>query len=168
MRFVFFVHSLVSDWNHGNAHFIRGIITELKSRGHQVSVYEPALSWSRSNLIKDYGLHVLDSFYHYYPGIRSNQYRIEDLDLDMVLEGADVVIVHEWNEHELVYRIGQHRKVHSGYRLFFHYTHHRSVSDPESMKKYDLNCYDGVLAFVEVIRRIYLDNSCAQNVLTWH
>ena len=48
----------------------------------------------------------------------SIQYRIEELDLDAVLEGANVVIVHEWNAHELVYRIGQHRKVHSGYRLF--------------------------------------------------
>ena len=24
MRFVIFTHSLVSDWNHGNAHFLRG------------------------------------------------------------------------------------------------------------------------------------------------
>ena len=24
-----FTHSLVSDWNHGNAHFLRGIATEL-------------------------------------------------------------------------------------------------------------------------------------------
>ena len=70
MRFVFFVHSLISDWNHGNAHFIRGIVTELKARGHQVSIYEPALSWSLSNLINDYGSHVLDTFSHYYPGIK--------------------------------------------------------------------------------------------------
>jgi len=168
MRFVFFVHSLISDWNHGNAHFIRGIVTELKARGHQVSIYEPALSWSLSNLINDYGSHVLDTFSHYYPGIRSIQYRIEELDLDAVLEGANVVIVHEWNAHELVYRIGQHRKVHSGYRLFFHDTHHRSVSDPESMKKYDLTHYDGVLAFGEVIRQIYLANSWTKNAWTWH
>ncbi len=168
MRFVFFVHSLISDWNHGNAHFIRGIVTELKARGHQVSIYEPALSWSLSNLIKDCGSHALDSFSHYFPGISSIQYRIEELDLDAVLEGADVVIVHEWNAHELVYRIGQHRKMHSGYCLFFHDTHHRSVSDPESMKKYDLTHYDGVLAFGEVIRQIYLANSWTQNAWTWH
>jgi hypothetical protein len=35
MRFVIFTHSLVSDWNHGNAHFLRGIATELVKRGHQ-------------------------------------------------------------------------------------------------------------------------------------
>lgn len=168
MRFVFFVHSLVSDWNHGNAHFLRGIVTELIHRGHQVSVYEPALSWSLYNLIQDCGSHALDSFSHYFPGIKSLQYRIEDLDIDAVLDAADVVIVHEWNDHELVYRIGKHRKLHSGYRLFFHDTHHRSVTDPESMKKYDLSYYDGVLAFGEVIREIYLKNSWANNAWTWH
>ena len=58
--------------------------------------------------------------------------------------------------------------MHSGYRLFFHDTHHRSVSDPESMKKYDLTHYDGVLAFGEVIRQIYLANSWTKNAWTWH
>ena len=24
-----FAHSLVSDWNHGNAHFLRGVLSEL-------------------------------------------------------------------------------------------------------------------------------------------
>ena len=29
MRFVFYTHSLVSDWNHGNAHFVRGVLREV-------------------------------------------------------------------------------------------------------------------------------------------
>ena len=29
MRFVLFCHSLRSDWNHGNAHFLRGVVTDL-------------------------------------------------------------------------------------------------------------------------------------------
>ena len=29
MRVVMFYHSLLSDWNHGNAHFLRGIVSEL-------------------------------------------------------------------------------------------------------------------------------------------
>ena len=40
MRFVLFCHSLLSDWNHGNAHFLRGVVTELCERGHLVDVYE--------------------------------------------------------------------------------------------------------------------------------
>ena len=37
-----FAHSLVSDWNHGNAHFLRGIVRELQARGHEVRLFEPA------------------------------------------------------------------------------------------------------------------------------
>ena len=42
MRIVLFCHSLVSDWNHGNAHFLRGVVRELMSRGHDVRVFEAA------------------------------------------------------------------------------------------------------------------------------
>lgn len=54
MRIVFFVHSLLSDWNHGNAHFLRGVATELVSRGHGVAVYEPRDAWSLRNLVAEY------------------------------------------------------------------------------------------------------------------
>ena len=30
-KIVLFCHSLRSDWNHGNAHFLRGIATELQA-----------------------------------------------------------------------------------------------------------------------------------------
>ena len=42
MQVVLFSHSLVSDWNHGNAHFLRGVVRELQARGHEVRVLEPA------------------------------------------------------------------------------------------------------------------------------
>ena len=49
MRFVMFYHSLVSDWNHGNAHFLRGVARELLRRGAtRCVVYEPADGWSRA------------------------------------------------------------------------------------------------------------------------
>ena len=37
MHFTLFVHSLLSDWNHGNAHFLRGVCSELLARGRAVS-----------------------------------------------------------------------------------------------------------------------------------
>ena len=50
MLFSLFYHSLISDWNHGNAHFLRGVCTELLARGHQVQVFERANGWSVRNL----------------------------------------------------------------------------------------------------------------------
>ena len=42
MRFVIFCHSVLSDWNHGNAHFLRGVATELAARGHDVRTLRAA------------------------------------------------------------------------------------------------------------------------------
>ena len=168
MEIVFFVQSLISDWNHGNAHFLRGLVTELGRRGHSVSVFEPRGSWSLTNLIEDHGERVIKNFENYFPSLSSTRYDPEKLDLDKVLDGANLVVVHEWNEPELVARIGRHRALNTGYRLLFHDTHHRSITLPEQMQSYDLSQYDGVLAFGEVIRSIYLNRSWASRAWTFH
>ena len=48
MKIVMFYHSLLSDWNHGNAHFLRGIVRELQSRGVKVQVCEVRRCLERS------------------------------------------------------------------------------------------------------------------------
>src|SRR5438067_2055250 len=124
MRIVMFYHSLLSDWNHGNAHFLRGIATELISRGHDVVIFEPRNSWSMQNLLREHGREPIRKFRAAYPRLDSTQYELETLDLDAALKDAELVVVHEWNSHELVRRIGEHRRRNGGYRLFFHDTHH--------------------------------------------
>jgi spore maturation protein CgeB len=167
MHFVLFYHSLQSDWNHGNAHFLRGICSELLALGHSVRVFEPADGWSLRQLRAEQGECALEDFRTVYPGLSSQFYESAELDLDSALEGADVVIVHEWSDPELVRRIGRHR-LRSAYRLLFHDTHHRAVSAPEELERYDLSCYDGVLAFGEVLRRLYLERGWAARAWTWH
>jgi len=168
MHFVFFVHSLLSDWNHGNAHFLRGVLTELKARGHRVTVYEPRDAWSLQNLLDEHGEAAVEGFRRAYPGLDSVRYTLETLDLEAALADADVVIVHEWNAHALVSRIGRHRADRGGYRLLFHDTHHRAVTDPGAMAAYDLAHYDGVLAFGQVLRDLYLREGWARQAWTWH
>jgi spore maturation protein CgeB len=167
MRIVMFYHSLLSDWNHGNAHFLRGIATELLSRHHEVAVFEPHHSWSLQNLMAEHGEAPLEKFHAAYPSLESVRYDLAKLDLDEALDGADLVIVHEWNDHELVRRIGQHR-ARGHYRLFFHDTHHRLTSDPDAMQGYDLSDYDGVLAYGEILRQLYESHGLARRVWTWH
>src|SRR5687767_11593430 len=105
MRVVLFCHSLLSDWNHGNAHFLRGVVTELEARGHEVHVYEPIDAWSVENLVRDHGAEALDLARVAYPALRLRRYHPSTLDLDEALDGADLVIVHEWTEPDLVRRI---------------------------------------------------------------
>ncbi|HUF28012.1 MAG TPA: glycosyltransferase [Gemmatimonadaceae bacterium] len=168
MRIVMFYHSLVSDWNHGNAHFLRGVVAELLARGHDVRVYEPADGWSRTNLVREQGTAVLAAFASAFPGLESTGYRLDTLDLDEALDGADLVLVHEWNEHELVRRIGAHRAATRAYPLLFHDTHHRSVTDRDGVAGYDLRHFDGVLAFGEVVRSVYLEMGWTERAWTWH
>jgi spore maturation protein CgeB len=168
MRIAMFYHSLVSDWNHGNAHFLRGVATELASLGHDVRVFEPSDSWSRANLLTEYGEGPVREFENHYPALRNRVYDEALIDLDRELHGVDLVLVHEWNSHSLVRRIGEWRARTPGARVLFHDTHHRSATNPKAMGAYDLSRYDGVLAYGEVIRAIYLDNAWTQRAWTWH
>lgn len=168
MRIILFYHSLVSDWNHGNAHFLRGIATELLARDHEVVVYEPADGWSLKNLLREYGPQPLQRFQAAYPELESVPYHWSQLNLDRVLDGADLVLVHEWNEAQLVRRLGEHRARRGHYRLLFHDTHHRMVTNPQGMDDYDLRHYDGVLAYGKVLRELYLSEGRARRAWTWH
>ncbi len=168
MRVVMFYHSLVSDWNHGNAHFLRGIAAELLARGHDVRIYEPHGGWSLANLTAEYGTRPVEEFRQAFPNLRSTLYDAATLDPDRSLEGADLVLVHEWNGPELVRLLGRHRARSGGYRLLFHDTHHRAVTAPHEIAQYDLAHYDGVLAFGRVLRDLYLDRGWAVRAWTWH
>jgi spore maturation protein CgeB len=168
MRTVIFCHSLISDWNHGNAHFLRGIAAELQARGHEVIAYEPADGWSRHQLLADAGPSAIAAFHQRFPRLSSVPVDLEHVDLDEVLDGADLVLVHEWNPHALVRRIGRHKARRGRYVLLFHDTHHRSVTDAEAMARYRLDEYDGVLAFGEVIRQRYLRQGWGRRAWTWH
>lgn len=177
MKFSLFYHSLVSDWNHGNAHFLRGIVSELLERGHQVQVYEPANGWSKQQLIDTHGLEPIKAFHQAYPQLqmRGQFYEQHTLDLEQIAEDSDVIIVHEWNEPWLVNGLGELRnRIQYGsnrgqpFTLLFHDTHHRAVSDPEWIKRFNLECYDGILAFGDILTNVYRAHGWSDTVWTWH
>ena len=167
MKFVLFYHSLVSDWNHGNAHFLRGVVRELLLQGHGVKVYESENGWSLRNLRKAAGPAAFAGFHQAYPELRSQFYTADTLDLSGVLEDADVVIVHEWNPPELIARVGREARTH-GVRAYFHDTHHRCVTDAAAMAMFDLTDYEGVLAFGATVAECYRANGWAAQAWVWH
>jgi spore maturation protein CgeB len=167
MKIRLFYHSLVSDWNHGNAHFLRGIATELIERGHDVIVYEPVDGWSLQNLRAKHGDEPIKRFHAAYPLLRSVSYDLSRFDANEVLADADLVIVHEWNDPELVRRIGNARR-RGSFVALFHDTHHRLVTAPETMCSYDLTHYDGVLAYGRILRNLYLSLGLTKKAWVWH
>jgi spore maturation protein CgeB len=167
MKCVLFYHAITSCWNNGNAHFLRGIARELDALGHDVVIYEPADGWSRLNALRDGGEQVLQEVAAMLPGIDIRLYE-PDFDLEEALDDAGLVIVHEWNPPELVRAIGRHRVLSGNYTLLFHDTHHRAVTAPDELARFDLSGFDGVLAFGEILREIYLKLGWANRAFTWH
>lgn len=162
-----FYHSLVSDWNHGNAHFLRGIAGELIRRGHTVHVHEPADGWSRRHLEADHGPAAVARFHASYPHLRSTTYDPHHFDPAAGLADADLVLVHEWTDPALVRRIGAARNA-GDFVLLYHDTHHRLVTEPERIDEHLLDNYDGVLAYGRSLRDRYLETGLARRAWTWH
>jgi spore maturation protein CgeB len=166
MRFVFYTHSLVSDWNHGNAHFLRGVMRELIARGHAAEALEPEGGWSRENLREDQGAGPERAFAETFPELRSRSYG-GDFDHAAALEGADVVVVHEWTDPSLIAHLGALRRE-RGFALLFHDTHHRAVSSEADIADLALADYDAILAFGETLRRRYAEKGWGRRAFSWH
>ena len=167
MRIVYFTHSLASCWNHGNAHFLRGVLRELVALGHEVRAYEPEGAWSLANLLNDHGPEGLAAYRRAYPELASETFG-KRADLAAMVDGADLVIVHEWSDPRLVARLGRLRARDGRFLLLFHDTHHRAVSEPATMRAFDLSAYDGILAFGEALAEVYRGWGWGKGVFVWH
>ncbi len=167
MKLVYFTHSLASCWNNGNAHFLRGVLSEFSRRGDEVVAFEPANAWSLKNLLHDHGAAGVLAYEAAYPELSSRSYRHAE-DYQDALADADVVIVHEWNDVQLVAELGARRRRGVRFILLFHDTHHRAVSDPAAIRAFDLNGYDGVLAFGETVAEVYRRWGWGRRVWVWH
>ncbi|HEV2325979.1 MAG TPA: glycosyltransferase [Terracidiphilus sp.] len=171
-RIAYFAHAIRSDWNNGNAHFLRGLLRSLGELGHEVSIFEPEDGWSISNLRTEaHGEESLRSFDLAYPELRVIPYRSELItdqhQLRANLRSVDIVILHEWNPPALAHRLLELRDE-AGFRLVFHDTHHRASSSPEQMRIYGIDRFDGAVVFGQALRDIYRQQFSIARVWTLH
>ena len=167
MRIILFTHSLVSDWNHGNAHFQRGVLSALQARGHETLALEPKTGWSRTRLIAEQGMAAVKRFGWDFPELKTRTYDGLD-DALPSLDGADIVIVHEWTDPYIANRLGRMRAAGAPWLLLFHDTHHRMISAPDEMQAFELDGYDAVLAFGEALAEAYRQRGWGRRVQVWH
>jgi spore maturation protein CgeB len=169
----FFAHSWISDWNHGNAHFLRGLARALMCMGHNVRCYEELGNWSLSNLVRlegDRAAEAVDEFRRVYSGLDVQFYNKDNTFPELAgeqLRGADVVILHEWNDPRVVNTVLS-LKQELGFVALLHDTHHRAYTNAGEILRFRLDQFDGVLAFGEAIRRIYADGFGIPHVWTFH
>jgi spore maturation protein CgeB len=173
LSFRIFAHSWVSDWNHGNAHFLRGLASELVNQGHDVRCYEERSGWSIQNLAlegPEVFTRALLDFRQAFPTLDIRYYS-RDPELESFftteLQDADVVLVHEWNSPEVVACILS-LKPKLGFRALFHDTHHRAYTNPREVLRFPLTEFDGVLAFGDAVRKIYAEAFGVKRVWTFH
>lgn len=171
-RIAYFSHSLRSDWNNGNAHFLRGLVDNLRLLGHDITAFEPAEEWSLDNLRKEErGKASLAQFTALYPDLTIATYAAsiagERETWRERLHETDVVILHEWNPPALAHALLDLRDE-LGFKLLFHDTHHRASSSPESIRLFGIHRFDGVLAFGEALRSLYRDRFNIHDVWTLH
>src|SRR3978361_968503 len=129
MRIAYFAHSVRSDWNNGNAHFLRGLLRSMGALGHEVVIFEPDEDWSVSNLRQERrGAHSLDQFSEVDFDLHVQTYALVNEDslslLRHTLSTCEIVILHEWNTPALAEILLRFRNE-FGFKLLFHDTHHR-------------------------------------------
>lgn len=171
-RIAYFAHAVRSDWNNGNAHFLRGLLRSLGECGHEVSIFEPEDGWSITNLrAEPKGEESLRGFSAAYPALRVTPYSTQiaqDIhQLRSLLREFDIVLLHEWNPPALCHRMLELRPE-LGFRLVFHDTHHRASSSPEQMRLFGVDRFDGVIAFGQTLRSIYMDRFNIDRVWVLH
>ena len=175
MRFALFYHSIRSDWNHGNAHFLRGMVRALTSLGHDVLCLEEAGGWSVTNLVREHGVRPLVEFRRRFPFARVRLYPPEpraalERRLRADLVGVDVVVVHEWPavEHPaLVDLLARLRRAY-GFHLLFHDTHYRILTQPVRVSRLGLERFDAILAYGPAIADEYRRRFGLQEVHVFH
>jgi spore maturation protein CgeB len=156
MRFAFFYHSVISDWNHGNAHFLRGLMRALQLRGHSVVCYEQVDNWSLQHLLQ-VAPTAIEDFTGRFPDLRFERYTLGPDLADWLrprVAEADVAVVHEWNEPQVVELLGQlctEQRTHA----LFHDTHYRVVLDHAYRRQLGLEHYPQILAFSPSVAERY-------------
>ncbi len=172
LRFRMFAHSWLSDWNHGNAHFLRGLVRELVRLGHEVRCYEEMGSWSLTNLMREGEIasRAIEQFRREFSEIDVRFYQRDNTLQEMVkeeLRDADVVIIHEWTDPVIANAVLSYKSQYK-FRALFHDTHHRAYTNAGEILRFPLHLFDGVLAFGEPIRRIYVDGFGVRQAWTFH
>jgi spore maturation protein CgeB len=89
-------------------------------------------------------------------------------EVEELTRGASLVIVHEFNEPELVGAVADVRRRRDDFLLLFHDTHHRALSQPQQIARLNLAPFDGVLAFGDLLTSLYRQRFGLERAWTLH
>ena len=172
MRVIFFCHSLVSDWNHGNAHFLRGVWQRIaRARDHEVRVFEQAGGVEQRQIWwLNTGNRRWPVLRAHIPSFTAKPTTSATLDLDQArwptptwcwcTSGTSIEVVEAIG--------GTSGNVHGRYRLLFHDTHHRWVTDRAPWARYGPVTTTACWHMAKIDSRSYLAMAGHQRAWVWH
>ncbi len=172
LRLAYFAHTIRSDWNNGNAHFLRGLLRALGQLGHDVTAFEPEHEWSVENLLGE------PNGKTFAPAIcrdvsRTSRFNIRRSNAATRVSGerACAISISSCCTNGIrpsLRTLCWLAREDLGCKLLFHDTHHRASSSPEQIERFGIQRFDGVLAFGEALRRIYRERFGIERVWTLH
>jgi spore maturation protein CgeB len=168
MRISIVCRSLLSDGGRGSTHFLRGIAGELVRLGHRVRVHETLAAGGEEPSVADAELESLDEVLRVHSTLDLRRAGPRGFDLAAALEATDLVLVHERTAPAIVRAIGRARTHGGRFRLLYHDTHHRSVTEPDEVEASGLSAYDGVLAAGEAACEAHRRRGWGRRVWSWH
>ena len=154
-----------SDWNHGNAHFLRGVARGCSTARSRRPRLRAGGAWSARNLAAEQGEAALVAG----AGLPGCPYGLRPgaLDFERALDGAD--LCSSTNGTTRPRRADRDAPRAAGALRSCSPTRTTgSATDPEAMAAYNIDGYDGVLAFGAVLRDVYLRRGWGRRAFTWH
>ena len=92
MRIAIFCHSLLSDWNHGNAHFLRGVASSsLHGASTKYWYSNRGIPGASRHLLPTTWRGALVAMKRTYPLLDPHRYDPQTIDLSEALDGVDAV-----------------------------------------------------------------------------
>lgn len=167
MRISIVCRSLLSDGSRGSTHFLRGVAGELVRLGHRVRIHETRPVGVGSTA-PDPDRESLDEVLRVHSTLDLRRAGPQGFDLTAALEAADLVLVQERTDPAIVRAIGRARTHGGRFRLLYHDTHHRSVTEPDELEACGLSAYDGVLAAGEAACEAHRRRGWGRRVWPWH
>lgn len=170
MHIAFFGHSILADWNNGQAHFVRGLIRELCRLGHQCVFYEAKDNLATRQQVSCVGRSSLLETLRVFPFLRVRLHRDGSRDplgfLPQALEEADIAIVLEGAEPSLIRALPE--AVGPGQLCLFLDGRGRLPQEQSLYRGYGLERYGAVLAASRALAAQFTDRLGLERVEVFH
>lgn len=168
MKAAFFQESILSDFNCNSTSFIRGMISELCKRGHQINSFEKENNDALIAATKVAGKAPINEFKRLYPEINFGFYKKSTItELKECVKNKDLVFVHSSTDKDTIYILGQ-LKAKLKYTLIFIDSSLEAINNPEYLKEVDIASFDLILTSCQMTADAYLKKKLSKNVFVLH